>query len=40
MASLCKLAMEALRLAGEENIAKGLRWAGPDPTRALHLLGL
>ncbi len=40
MASLRNLAIGALRLAGEENIAQGMRWAGRDPTRALQLLGL
>ncbi len=40
MASLRNLAIGALRLAGEANIAKGLRRAGRDPTRALQLLGL
>ncbi|MDA8395459.1 MAG: ISAs1 family transposase [Candidatus Dormibacteraeota bacterium] len=40
MASLRNLAIGALRLAGEDNIARGRRWAGRDPARALQLLGL
>ena len=40
MASLRNLAIGALRLAGEDNIARGRRWAGRDPARALQPLGL
>jgi len=40
MAMLRNLAIGVLRLAGETNIARGLRWAGRDPSRALALLGL
>jgi predicted transposase YbfD/YdcC len=40
MASLRNLAISLLRLAGHRNIARGLRWAGRDPTRALGLLGV
>ena len=40
MARLRNLAIGALRLAGEDNIARGRRWASRDPVRALHLLGL
>lgn len=40
MATLRNLAISVLRLAGESNIARGLRWAGRDPARALALLGL
>lgn len=40
MASLRNLALGTLRPVGEENIAKRLRWAGRDPTRAVQLLGL
>jgi predicted transposase YbfD/YdcC len=39
MASLRNLAISLLRLAGHHNIARGLRWAGRDPTRAFGLLG-
>jgi predicted transposase YbfD/YdcC len=34
MASLRNLAIGRLRLAGHRNIARGLRWAGRDPSRA------
>jgi hypothetical protein len=40
MASLRNLAISLLRLAGHHNIARGLRWAGRDPTRAFGLLGV
>ncbi len=40
MASLRNLAIGALRLAGEANITKGLRWTSRDPARAVPLLGL
>ncbi len=40
MASLRNLAIGALRLAGEDDIARGRRWAGRDPARAPRLLGL
>lgn len=40
MATLRNLAIGVLRLAGETNIARGLRWAARDPARALVLLGL
>jgi len=40
MATLRNLAISALRLAGQTNIARGLRWASRDPARALALLGL
>jgi len=40
MATLRNLAISALRLAGQTNIARGLRWAGRDQGRALALLGL
>ena len=40
MASLRNLAISRLRVAGHRNIARGLRWAGRDPTRAFGLLGL
>jgi hypothetical protein len=40
MVSRRNLAIGAPRLAGEENIARGPRWGGRDPTRALQLLGL
>ncbi len=40
MATLRNLAISVLRLAGETNIAKGLRWATRDPARPLMLLGL
>ncbi len=40
MASRRNLAIGALRLAGEDNIARGRHWAGRDPARALQLLGL
>ena len=40
MVSLRNLAIGALRLAGDDNIARGRRWASRDPVRAVHLLGL
>jgi hypothetical protein len=40
MASLRNLAVSLLRLAGHRNIARGVRWAGRDPTRAFGLLGV
>jgi hypothetical protein len=40
MATLRNLAISMLRLAGETNIARGLRWTARDPARALALLGL
>ncbi len=40
MASLRNLAIGALRLAGETNIAKGLRSVSRDPMRSLALFGL
>jgi predicted transposase YbfD/YdcC len=40
MASLRNLAIGALRQDGHTNIASGLRWAGRDPSRALHVLGI
>ncbi len=40
MASLRNLAIGALRLAGRDNIAEGLRHHGRDMTRPLALLGL
>ncbi|MGH3922443.1 MAG: ISAs1 family transposase [Pseudonocardiaceae bacterium] len=40
MATLRNLAIGVLRLAGETNIARGLRWASRNPSRALALLGL
>lgn len=40
MVSLRNLVIGALRLEEQENIARGLRWAGRDPSRALHLQGL
>lgn len=40
MATLRNLAIGALRLAGEANIARGLRWASRSPVRTLALLGL
>lgn len=40
MASLRNLAIGRLRLAGHRNIARGLRWAGRDPSRAFGLLGV
>jgi hypothetical protein len=40
MASLRNLAISLLRLAGYGNIARGVRWAGRDPTRAFGLLGV
>ena len=39
LATMRNLAIGALRLAGTANIAKGLRWVGRDPHRALSLLG-
>jgi len=38
-ATMRNLALGALRLAGTDNIAKGLRWVGRDPHRALSLFG-
>jgi len=42
MACLRNLAVSLLRLAGQRNIAKGVRWIGRDPTgtRAFALLGI
>jgi len=40
MATLRILAISLLRLAGHGNIARGVRWAGRDPTRAFVLLGV
>jgi hypothetical protein len=40
MATLRNLAISLLRLAGQRNIARGVRWAGRDPTRAFGLLGI
>ncbi|KPI20797.1 transposase [Actinobacteria bacterium OK074] len=40
MASLRNLAIGALRLAGRDNIAEGLRYHGRDMTRPLTTLGL
>jgi len=40
MATLRNLAIGLLRLAGETNIARGLRWASRSPARTLALLGL
>ncbi len=42
MACLRNLAVSLLRLAGQRNIAKGVRWTGRDPTgtRAFALLGI
>jgi hypothetical protein len=40
MASLRNLAIGALRLAGRDNIAEGLRHHGRDMTRPLATLGL
>ncbi len=40
MASLRNLAISLLRQAGHRNIARGVRWAARDPTRALGLLGI
>ena len=40
MASLRNLAVNALRLAGHTNIAKGLRTMARDPRRPLRLLGI
>jgi len=39
MASLRNLAVSRLRQAGQRNTARGVRWAGRDPTRAFALLG-
>jgi hypothetical protein len=39
MASLRNLTIGLLRLAGHVNIARGLRFIGRDPARALGLLG-
>jgi Transposase DDE domain len=40
MATLRNLAISLLRLAGHGNIARGVRWAGRDPTRPFGLLGV
>jgi predicted transposase YbfD/YdcC len=40
MATLRNLAISLLRQAGHHNIARGLRWAGRDATRAFGLLGI
>jgi hypothetical protein len=40
MASLRNLAVSLLRLAGQRNIACGVRWAARDPSRAFGLLGV
>jgi predicted transposase YbfD/YdcC len=40
LAALGNLAIGALRHAGATNIAKALRWAGREPTRAPAVLGL
>lgn len=40
MASLRNLTIGLLRLTGHPNIARGLRWVGRDPARALGLLGI
>jgi hypothetical protein len=42
MATLRNLAISLLRLGGHDNIARGVRWTGRDPTgtRALGLLGV
>jgi hypothetical protein len=40
MATLRNLAISRLRLAGQRNIAGGLRWAGWDHSRAFALLGI
>lgn len=42
MACLRNLAVSLLRLAGQRNIAQGVRWTGRDPTgtRAFGLLGI
>jgi hypothetical protein len=40
MASLRNLAVGALRLAGQPNLAAALRHTGRDPARPLALLGL
>ena len=40
MATLRNLAIGLLRRAGHRNIARGVRWAGRDPTRAFGLLGV
>jgi hypothetical protein len=40
MATLRNLAIGLLRLAGQTNIARGLRWASRNPARTLALLGL
>jgi hypothetical protein len=38
MATLPNLAISLLRLAGEPNVARGLRWASRNPIRTLALL--
>ena len=40
MATLRNLAISLLRQAGHRNIARGVRWAGRDATRAFGLLGI
>ncbi len=40
MASLCNLAISALRLHGHTNIASALRWTARDPARSLQILGI
>jgi predicted transposase YbfD/YdcC len=40
LATLRNLAISLLRLAGFKNVARGLRWAAWDHTRALGLMGL
>ncbi len=40
MASLRNLAISLLRFAGFTSVARGLRWAAWDHTRALALMGL
>jgi hypothetical protein len=40
MASLRNLVIGLLRLAGHRSIARGVRWAGHAPIRALGLLGV
>jgi len=39
LATMRNLAIGALRLAGNDNIAQALRWVARDPHRALSLLG-
>jgi hypothetical protein len=40
MATLRNLAISTLRYDGWDNIAKGLRYMGRNPTRPLTLLGI